>query len=160
MPWRKVCFSKRAFWYCSCLICFLTTFFFTPFTFLVFYPPASRIEYMFGRRLTCSTIARPAHSSFNFPKKFLLAELYRRWSWGSQTCHTDLDVWPCPGAHPLSGSQEEGCQCPCREAGSSLHTALWAGCTRSRTSGAWRDPECSCPHTPGDWALSGSCGPE
>ena len=33
-------------------------------------------------RPTYSAISRPAHSSFNFPRTFLLAELYRRWSWG------------------------------------------------------------------------------
>ena len=37
MPWRKVCFSKRVSLYCSCLVCFFTTFFFTPFAFLVFF---------------------------------------------------------------------------------------------------------------------------
>ena len=46
------------------------------------FPPASRIEYICGRRPTYSAIARPAHSSFNFPRTFLLAELYRGWSWG------------------------------------------------------------------------------
>ena len=49
------------------LMCFFTTFFFTPFAFLVFFfPPAKRIGYIFGRRPTYSAIARPAHSSFNF----------------------------------------------------------------------------------------------
>ena len=74
--------GKRASLYCSCLMCFFTTVCFTPFAFLVFIPPASRIEYIFGRRPTYSAIARPAHSSFNFPRTFLLAELYRGWSWG------------------------------------------------------------------------------
>ena len=46
------------------------------------FPPASRIEYIFGRRPTYSAIAGPAHSSFNFPKTFLLAELYRGWVLG------------------------------------------------------------------------------
>ena len=43
---------------------------------------------------------------------------------GSQTCHRDLDAWPCPGTHPLSGSQEEDCQCPCRAALSVLRFEL------------------------------------
>ena len=63
MPWRNVCFSKRASLYCSCLMCFFTAFFFTPFAFFVFIPPASRIEFIFGRRPTYSAIARPAHSN-------------------------------------------------------------------------------------------------
>ena len=74
--WRKVRFSKRASLYCSCLIRFFTTFFFTPFAFLMFPPHASRIEYILGRRPTDSAMGRPAHSSFIFPNTFLLALLY------------------------------------------------------------------------------------
>ena len=55
---------------------FFTTFFFTPFAFLMFSPPASRIEYILGRRPTYSAMERPAHSSFIFPSTFLLAVLY------------------------------------------------------------------------------------
>ena len=59
---------------------FLHDILFYTLAFLVFIPPASRIEYIFGRRSTYSAIARPAHSSFNFPRTVLLAELYRGWS--------------------------------------------------------------------------------
>ena len=69
---------------------------------------------------------------------------------GSRMCPRGFGSGPCPCTHPRSRSVGEGCQCPCREADSSLRTALLAGCNRSRTSGAWRDPECSCPHIPGD----------
>ena len=50
------------------------------------FSPASRIEYIFGRKPKYSAIARPVHSSFNFPRTFLLAELYRGWSRGVVGC--------------------------------------------------------------------------
>ena len=42
---------------------------------------------------------------------------------GSWMCHRGLGFGPCPCTHPRSRSRE-GCQCPCRGADSSLHTAL------------------------------------
>ena len=38
--------------------------------------------HLFFRRLTYSAIARPAHSSFNFPSTFLLATLCNGWTFG------------------------------------------------------------------------------
>ena len=43
---------------------------------------------------------------------------------GSRMCHRGFGSGPCPCTHPLSRFQGEGCQCPCRGAGSSLRTAL------------------------------------
>ena len=59
-------------------------------------------------------------------RTFLLAELYRVWSWGSQTCRIGLGFEPCPCTHPRSESQGKGYQCPCRGAGalSVLHFEL------------------------------------
>ena len=61
---------------------FFTTFFFTPFAFLMFLPPASRIEYILGRRPTYSAMGRPAHSSFIFPSTFFVGDVVQwviRW---------------------------------------------------------------------------------
>ena len=62
----------------SCRMCFFMTFFFTPFAFLMFFPPASKIEYILGRRPAYSAMGRPAHSSFILPKTFLFAVLWRK----------------------------------------------------------------------------------
>ena len=107
MPWRKVCFPKRAPLYCPYLMCLFTSFFFTPFAFLVFFPPASRIEYIFWRRPTYPAIARPAHSSFNFPRAFFWPNCTEGGPGESQTCRRSLRSGSCPCTHPRSQSQGE-----------------------------------------------------
>ena len=82
---------------------------------LCVFPPASRIEYIFGRRPTNSAIARPVHSSLNCTEGG---------PGGSRMCHRGFGSGPCPCTHPRSRSQGEGCQCTCRGAGSSLHIAF------------------------------------
>ena len=124
MPWRKVCFSKRASLYCSCLMCFFTTFFFTPFAFLVFFPPASRIEYIFGRRPTYSRLLARRTRLSTFPEPSCWLKCTEGNPGGSRMCHRGFGSGPCPCTHPRSRSQGEGCQCPCIGAGSSLRTAF------------------------------------
>ena len=80
MPWRKVCFSKRA--SCSCLICFFTMTFFTPLAFFMLAPEASRMLYILGRRPTYSAMGSPAHSSFILLSTFLFTVLCSGWSFG------------------------------------------------------------------------------
>ena len=124
MPWRKVCFSKRASLYCSCLMCFFTTFFFMPFAFLVFFhkPQGSSTSLGAGQH-TLRLLARHTRLS-TFPEPSCWLSCTEDGPVGSRMCHRGFGSGPCPCTHPLSGSRGEGCQCPCRGTDSSLRTAL------------------------------------
>ena len=101
MPWRKVCFSKRVSLYCSCLTCFFTTFFFTPFAFLVFFRQPQGLSTSLGAcQHTLRLLARRTHLS-TFSEPSCWPNCAEGGPGGSQTCHRDLDAWPCPGTHPL-----------------------------------------------------------
>ena len=159
MPWRKVCFSKRASLYCSCLMWFFTTFFFTPSpSWCIFRRPQGLSTSLGAGQHTLRLLARRTRL-LTFPEPSCWPNCTEGGPGDSRMCHRGFGSGPCPCTRLRSPSQGEGCQCSCRGAGSSLRTAFWAGYNRSRTSGAWRHPECSCPHTPSDWVPGCSCGP-
>ena len=134
MPWRKVCFSKRDSLYCSCLMCFFTTFFYTLRLLGVFFRQPQGLSTSSGAgQHTLRLLAQHTRLS-TFPEPCCWPSVFKaagcqppteshRWGeidsctergpGGSQTCHRDLDAWPCHGTHPLSGYQGESCQCPC-----------------------------------------------
>ena len=125
MPWRNVCVSKRASLYCSCLMCFFTTFFFTPFAFLVFFfrrPQGLSTSSGAGQH-TLRLLARRTHL-LTFHEPSCWPNCTEGGPGGSRMCHRGFGSGPCPCTHPWSRSQGEGCQCPCRGAGSSLRTAF------------------------------------
>ena len=124
IPWRNVCFSKRASLYCSCLMCFFTTFFFTPFAFLVFFRQSQELSTSLGAgQHTLRLLARLTRLS-TFPEPSCWPNYTEGGPGGSQTCRRGLGSGPCPCTRPRSRAPGEGCQCPCRGAGSSLRTAL------------------------------------
>ena len=148
MPWRKVCFLKRASLYCSCLMCFFTTFSFTPFTFLVFFhqPPGLNTSLGAGQH-TLRLLARRTRLS-TFPEPFCWLSCTKGGPGGSRMCHRGFCSGPCPCIHPLSGSQREGCQCLCRGAAALSVLRLELACySTNRTSDALRCRGCPCPHT-------------
>ena len=123
-----------------------------------FLHPSPSWCFIFGRRPTYSAIARRRTRLLTFQEPSCWPNCTEGGPGGSRMCHRGFGSGPCPCTRPRSRSQGEGCQCSCRGAGSSPYCVL--SCyNRSRTSGAWRDSECSCPHTPGDWVPGCSCGP-
>ena len=124
MPWQKVCFSKRACLYCSCLMCFFTTFLLHPSPSWYFLHQPQGLSTSLGAgQHTLRLFARRTRLS-TFPEPSCCLNCTEGGPGGSRMCHRGFGSRPCPCTHPRSRSQEEGCQCPCRGAGSSLRTAL------------------------------------
>ena len=96
MPWRKVCFSVRASLYSSCLMCFFTTFYFTPFAFLVcfFCQPKGLITSLGLGQHTLRLHARRTRLS-TFPEPSCWPNCTEGGPGGSQTCQRGLGSGPC-----------------------------------------------------------------
>ena len=108
-------------------MCFFTTFFFTPFAFLMFFfcqpqglstslGASQHTLRLLARRTSLSTFPEPSCWP---PVQRVVLGVVRR------VLKVLVRSGPCPCTHPRSRSQGEGCQCPCRGAGSSLRTALF-----------------------------------
>ena len=124
MPWRKVCFSKRASLYCSCLMCFFVTFFSHPSPSLFFFRQPQGLSTSLGAgQHTLRLLARRTRLS-TFPEPSCFLSCTEGGPVGSRMCHRGFGSTPCPCTLPWSRSQREGCQCSCRGAGNSLRTAL------------------------------------
>ena len=118
------CFSKRASLYCSCLMCFFTTLFYTLRLLGVsFRQPHGSSTSLGAGQHTLRLLARRTHFS-TFPEPYCWLSCTECGPGGSRMCFRGFGSGPCPCTHPRSRSQVEGCQCPCRGAGSSLRTAL------------------------------------
>ena len=124
ISFRKFCCSKRATLYCSWWSCFFTVFCFTPLAFLMLFPLASRMLYIFGRNPTYSSIGvrRIRISSFQAPSRSqccIAGGLI-----GSSKCRRGPNAWPCPGTHHRSGFRGAGRPYRCTVAGSALHLVV------------------------------------
>ena len=124
MRWRKVCFSNGASLYCSCLMCFCTTFFLHPLPSWCFFRKPQGLSTSLGAGQHALRLLARRTRLTTFPGPSCWLSCTEGGPRGSRMCHRRFGSGPFPCTHPRSRSQGEGCQCPCRGAGSSVRTAL------------------------------------
>ena len=94
--------------YCSCLMCFFTTFFLTPLWWRQ-RPRGCFTSWAAGRRIPQRGTRHTYPSSC--PAPYCSPCCAADGLSGGQACHRDLDAWPYPCTHPPFGSRGAGYQC-------------------------------------------------
>ena len=97
----------------ACLISFVTTYFFVPFDFLMFFYVSARIEHTFGRRQTHSLALRLSRLS-PWPKPFCLRRCEADDLLDNRLCRTNVCCLRYSCRHRQFVSSAKGCPYRCR----------------------------------------------